>query len=120
MRSFPIPTAPTTPTTKISLDSKKAETPRPTKSGAPAEVPVPAGLPLTATRLVSPGFNVVVTHSSVSEEVPPLKRHRLTPASMTLVVDVLLKYGDDHSATLLSKICEAEPPPELTKGWSTN
>lgn len=119
MRSFLLPAAPLAPATRISLGSKKDDT---TRSGPPqAKQSVPSVLSLTTTHPISPRLDIVVTHTvakrrkekvsgSEVEEVAPLKRHRWTnPATITPVVGVLLKHGDDHLAVLLSKFAATRP-----------
>nr|GMD34155.1 histone-lysine N-methyltransferase SETD1A-like [Ipomoea batatas] len=127
MRSFPVSARPPAPAKKISLGSKKVE---PSKPADPTgEVPVPTGLPLTAThpadlcgeqdaaRATKRGKEKEVLEV---EEVAIVKRSRRNGSgSTTPVIDVLIKHGDKSLAALLTRICAAAPPPEKTSGWST-
>nr|GMD30926.1 histone-lysine N-methyltransferase SETD1A-like [Ipomoea batatas] len=127
MRSFPVSTRPPAPAKKISLGSKKVE---PSKPADPTgEVPVPTGLPLTATHLADLCGEQDAARATKRgkekevlevEEVAIVKRSRRNGSgSMTPVIDVLMKHGDKSLAALLTRICAAAPPPEKTSGWST-
>nr|GMD48629.1 histone-lysine N-methyltransferase SETD1A-like [Ipomoea batatas] len=127
MRSFPVSARPPTPATKISLGSKKNDPPKTGNSGV--EVPVPTGLPLTATHPASPSGEKEASWTAKRgkekeilevEEVVPLKcTHHDGSGSTTRVIDVLMKNGYEPPAALLTRICAAAPPPEQTSGWST-
>nr|GLL17082.1 uncharacterized protein LOC109184184 [Ipomoea trifida] len=127
MRSFPVSARPPAPATKISLRSKKAE---PSRLADPStEAPVPTGLPLATTRLAGLSGEQDAAQAAKRgkekevvevEEVATVKRPRRDGSgSTTLVIDVLMKHGDEPPAALLSQICVAAPPPEKMSGWST-
>nr|GLL22025.1 uncharacterized protein LOC109184184 [Ipomoea trifida] len=127
MRSFPVSARPPVPATKISLGSKKTE---PLKAGdSSTNAPVPTGLPLTATAPADQSGEKDMARATKRgkekevlevEEVLPMKRTRRdVSGSITPVIDVLMKHGDEPPAALLTRICAAAPPPEQTNGRST-
>lgn len=113
-----MPARPPALATKISLGTKKDDASKVETKGV--KTSVPTRLPLTTTHPVSLTGEKEVSRTTkrgkekVSEDiekVAPIKRSRPDgPGSMTPVIDVLIKHGDDPPAALLHKICAVVPP----------